>query len=92
MLRILTIIVPTFVMKVTKYLCSGFFLQTKFEFSTSHFNRIFLHQSKSIVNLSLNLKDILPKIHFLLSYGGLKIAILANLGQLTRDIFRANKA
>ena len=25
---------------------------------------------------------------FSLSYGGLKIAILANLGQVTRDLFR----
>ena len=30
--------------------------------------------------------------HFSQSYGGLKIAILANLGQLTRDIFRAINA
>ena len=27
--------------------------------------------------------------HFSYIYGGLKTAILANLGQLTRDIFRA---
>ena len=33
-------------------------------------------------------KDISPAIFFV-SYGGLKIAILANLGQLTRHIFRA---
>ena len=30
--------------------------------------------------------------HFSQSYRGLKIAIFANLGQLTRDIFRANNA
>ena len=53
------------------------------------FDRIFLYHSKGIVVLSLNLKRYFTCDHFLKSYGGLKIAILANLGQLTRDIFRA---
>ena len=39
--------------------------------------------------MSLNLKRDFTCDHFLLSYGGLNIAILADLGQLTRDIFRA---
>ena len=42
---------------------------------------------KKIVILSLNLKR-----YFTCGYGGLKIIILANLGQLTRDIFRAINA
>ena len=35
------VIVPTFDTKVTEYLCSGwvFFLQTNFDFLTSHFRR-----------------------------------------------------
>ena len=50
------LIVPTFDTKVTEYLCSGcvFFLQTNFDFLTSHFDKIFLYQSKAIVVLSLN--------------------------------------
>ena len=37
--QILKLIVPTFDTKVTEYLCSGgfFFLQTNFDFLTSHF-------------------------------------------------------
>ena len=39
----LEVIVPTFDTKVTEYLCSGwvFFLQTNFDFLTSHFDGIF---------------------------------------------------
>ena len=38
-LKFLFLIVPTFDTKVTEYLCSGwvFFLQTNFDFLTSHF-------------------------------------------------------
>ena len=35
------------------------------------------------------MKRIFTCDHFMYSYGGLKIVILANLGQLTRDVFRA---
>ena len=43
------VIVPTFDTKVTEYLCSGwvFFLQTNFDFLTSHFWRNFLISFKS---------------------------------------------
>ena len=58
------------------------------DFLTNHFDGIFLYHSKGIVVLSLNLNRYFSCDHFR-SYGGLKIAILANLGQLTRDIFRA---
>ena len=51
------------------------------EFSLCH--------SKGNVVLSLNLKRFFTCDYFSLSYGGSKIVILANLGQLTRDIFRA---
>ena len=47
---------------------------------------------KGIVVLSLNFKSYFTCDHFSESYGGLKIAILANLGQLTRDIFGAINA
>ena len=46
----------------------------------------------AIVVLSLNLKKYFACDHFSSSYEGLKIAILVNLGQLTRDIFRAINA
>ena len=64
-----------------------FFLQTNFDFLTSHFDGIFLYHSKDIVVLSLNLKRYFTCDHFSWSYEGLKIAILvilSNLGQLTR--------
>ena len=72
-----------------------FFLQTNFDFLTSHFDGIFFYHSKGIVVLSLNFKKYFTCDFFLLSYEGLKItifAILTNLGQLTRDIIRANNA
>ena len=47
---------------------------------------------ETIVLSSLNLKKFLACDHFSKNYGGLKIAILANLGQLTRDIFRTTNA
>ena len=86
--------VPTFDTKVTEKLCSGwvFFLQTNFDFLTSHFWRNFLYHSKGIVVLSLNLRRYFTCDHFSCSYEGLKITILANLGQLTRDIIRAINA
>ena len=86
--------VPTFDTKVTEYLCSGwvFFLQTNFDFLNAIFDRIFLYHSKASVVLSSNLKRFFTCGHFLLSYGDLKIAILANLGQFTRNIFRAINA
>ena len=43
--------------------------------------------SKAIFVLSLNLKIYFTCDRFLLSYQGLKTAILASLGQLKRDIF-----
>ena len=60
----------------------AFFLQTKFDFITSHFWwNFFLHHSKGIVFLSLNLRKKFTCDHFSQSYRGLKIAILVNLGQ-----------
>ena len=56
------------------------FLQTNFGFLTRHFWRIFLHHSKFIVVLSLNLK------RYFTCVKGLTTAILANLWQLTRDM------
>ena len=56
----------------------------------SSFDGNFLYHSKSIVALSLNMKRYLTCDHFLLSYGCLNNEILANLGQITRDIFSAN--
>ena len=53
---------------------------------------MFLYPSKGIVVLISNLKRYFTSDHFSQSYGGLKIAILANLVQLTRDIFRAINA
>ena len=38
------------------------------------------------------MKKIFTCDHFMYSYGGLKIVILANLGKLTRDVFRAINA
>ena len=52
----------------------------------------FLDHSKAIVVLSLNLKRYFTCDYFPESYEGLKIAILTNLGQLTRDIIRAINA
>ena len=59
---------------------------------TEIFDKIYLHHSKDIVVLSLDLKRYFTCDLFSLSYGGIKIAILANLRQLTRDIFRAINA
>ena len=42
--------------------------------------------------MSLNLKRYFTCDYFSKSYGGLKIVILANLGQLKRDVFRAINA
>ena len=52
----------------------------------------FFYRSKGIVVLSFNLKRYFTCDNFLLSYEGLKVAILAiftYLGQLTRNIIRA---
>ena len=70
----------------------GFFLQTNFDYLTSQFKRDFSNHSKGIVILSLNLQKYFTCNYFLLSYGGLKVALLAYLGQLTRNIFRAINA
>ena len=81
------VFVSTFVTKVTEYLCSGwvfFFKQVSF-FYLAIFDG-------SHCSLKLVLKKFLACDHFLQSYWGLKIAILANLGQLTRDIFRTTNA
>ena len=55
-----------------------FFLQTNFDFLTSLFWRIFFVSFEKYCS---------PE-----SYEGLKIAILTNLGQLTRNIIRAINA
>ena len=69
-----------------------FFFRQISTFYLAIFDGIFLYHSKDIVALSSNLKRYFTCDHFSVSYGGLKIAILANLGQLTRDIFRAINA
>ena len=69
-----------------------FFFRQISTFKLAIFDGIFFNHSKGIVVLSLNLKHYFTCDHFLGSYGGLKIAILGNLGQLTRDIFRAINA
>ena len=72
-----------------------FFFRQISTFELAIFDRIFLYRSKGIVVLSLNLKRYFTCDHFLQSYEGLKIVILAiltNLGQLTRDIIRAVNA
>ena len=81
-------------MKVTEYLCSGwvFFFRQTSTFYLAIFDGIFLYHSKSIVVLSLNLKRYFACDHFSLNYGGLTIVILASLGQLTGDMFRAINA
>ena len=78
------IIIPTFVTKLTEYLFS------RWVFFSSDKQK-YLKKVEFVV-LSLNLKRCFTCDRFSLSYGGLKIAILANLGQLTRDIFCAIKA
>ena len=57
-----------------------------------HFWRFFLNHSKSFVIPSLVLESYFTCDYFSLSYGVKKVAISANLGQLTRDIFRAINA
>ena len=47
------------------------------------------NHSKGIVVLSFNLEKYLTCDHSSWSYVNLKIAILANLGEFMRDIFRA---
>ena len=84
-----------FRLSIRKYrnICArGGFFQANSNFLTSHFRRYFLYHLKGIVVLSLNLARYFTCDYFLYSYGGLKIAILANLGQITRDIFRAINA
>ena len=61
-----------------------FFLETKFDFLPSHFDGKFLYHLKGIVVLSLKLKRYFTCDIFSQSYGGSKIAILANLEQLMR--------
>ena len=59
------VFVPTFITKVTEYLCSsGFFFRQICD-------RIFKYHSKGIVFLSLNLKRYFTCDHFSSSYGGL---------------------
>ena len=88
------VLVPTFVTKVTEYLCSGgfFFFRRISTFLLAIFDGIFNYPLKVIDVLSLNLKRYFTCDHFLQSYGGLKVVILANVGKLTRDVFRANNA
>ena len=71
----------------------GFFFFKQISiFELATFDGLFLYHSKAIVVLNLNLKRYFSCDHFSQSYEGLKIAILTNLGQLTRDIFRAINA
>ena len=70
----------------------GFFILTNFDFLTSLLAGIFLYHSKSIVAQSSNLKRYFTCDYFSRSYAVFKIAILANLGQLTRHIFCAINA
>ena len=65
----------------------GFFLQTNFDFLTSNFWQIFFISFKTYCWLVIKLKRYFTCDRFLQSYGCLKIAILFNLGQQTRDIF-----
>ena len=65
----------------------GFFSSDKFRLFNKPFLTKKFYHSKDIVVLSLNLKRYLVCDYFSQSYGGLKIAVLANLVQLTRDIF-----
>ena len=53
------------------------------------FDKIFYYHSWNFFVLSLKLKKYFICDHFSLSYGVSKIANSANLGQLTRDRFRA---
>ena len=73
----------------------SFFPQTNFDFSISHFCWNFISTSfKSYCCPKLKFEKKISSF-FSNNYGGLKIAILAslaNLGQLTRDIFRAINA
>ena len=72
-----------------------FFFRQISTFYLAIFDGIFLYHSKAIVVLSLYLKRYFTCDHFSCCYEGLKIAILAiltNLGQLTRDIIRAINA
>ena len=60
------IFVPTFATKVTEYLCSGwvFFLQTNFDFLTSHFWRNFFTSFENYCSSAFIWKDFLPVIIF----------------------------
>ena len=73
-------------------LCWFFFLRQIATFQLPIFDGIFLYESNDIVTLSLNLKRYFTCGHFSYSYGSLIFAILASLGQLTRDIVRAINA
>ena len=70
--------------KETEYLRSG---EVFFYFLTSNFWQIFFISFKRHCWLVIKLKRYFTCDRFLQSYGCLKIAILFNLGQQTRDIF-----
>ena len=74
------IIVP----KVTEYLCSGgfFFLQTSFDFLTSHFDVKCLYHSKVIVVLSLILNLFSSVIVFLKNMVVFKYRHFGQLGTI----------
>ena len=82
MLSILTqtTIVPTFVTKVTEYLCWGWVFV---------FDEIFFIIQKVVLSLELKFGKMFHLWLFFVNYEGLRIAILANLGQLSSDRFRA---
>ena len=85
-----SLIVPTFVTKVTENLFSGWvsFLQTNFDVLTKKFWRIFFISAESILVLSSIFKRSFTCDDFSASYECSKIANIVKLGQLTRDIFR----
>ena len=76
------VIVPTFVTKVTEYLCSGwFFLHTNFDSFTSLFDGFFYH-SKGIVVLSLNLERYFTCDHFFLKLWWFKDCHFGHFGTI----------
>ena len=64
----------------------AFFFRHISTFYRAIFDRIFKNQSKSIVVLSFNLKRYFAYDLFFQNYGGLKMAVFTNMGQVTREI------
>ena len=71
----------------------GYFSPDKFRlFNNQFLAQFFKYDSEGIVVLSFILKRYVTSDHFSLSNGGLKIAFLANMGQLKSDTFCAINA